>query len=357
MSSPTSRPPIAPSDWAPHATRARPGMERPSAPAESDSLCSPYAPNRTGEHAGAQRPSSANDLQPPLPGLAQTGPTDAAIDKPGADAGRKDVVDLERLEESIRWLERQEAAVRLPRVAPLPLVAGLTPPDTPRYSRGHAGMARRKSLEPEFMPPPPAAPRRRYLRASLGLVAAAIAAGVVGYYVARADWWPSANPWPAMQVAASSALRTVALVARKDDPDALPASEASDRARAIAQLAKPPERSAMAMVPAGELEAQIVGKAPRALDPEEIKLLVKQGEQFAAAGDLVGARAVLQRAAQAGDASAAVALGATYDPVVLAQIGAVGFSADIEQARRWYQTAERLGAAEATRRLKILANR
>src|SRR4029450_4565675 len=103
----------------------------------------------------------------------------------------------------------------------------------------------------------------------------------------------------AMQVSASSALRTVALVARKDDPDALPASEASDRARAIAQLAKPPERSAIGVVAGGGVSAHIVGRPAPALDPEEIKLLVKQGEQFAAAGDLVGARAVLQRAAQA----------------------------------------------------------
>jgi TPR repeat protein len=42
---------------------------------------------------------------------------------------------------------------------------------------------------------------------------------------------------------------------------------------------------------------------------------------------------------------------------MLAQIGAVGFPADIEQARKWYQKAASLGAAEATRRLQVLANR
>ena len=45
--------------------------------------------------------------------------------------------------------------------------------------------------------------------------------------------------------------------------------------------------------------------AVRTLDPEEIKLLVKQGEQFAEAGDLAGARILFQRAAEAGDATAA----------------------------------------------------
>ena len=357
MSSPTSRPPIDPSDWAPRATRERPAMERPSAPAESDPLRSPHAPNRTREHAGAQRSSSAYDPPPPLPALAQTGATDATgVETPGGEASIKDV-DLERLEESLRWLQRQEAVMRLPRVARLPLVAGLTPPDTPRYRRADAAIPRPKSLEPEWMPPPPAAPERRYLRASLGFLGASIAAGAVGYYVARADWWPLANPSPAVHLAATSASKTVAsergpTVARQDDPDAL-------RASAIAQLTKLPERSARAMVPAGELETQIAAesKAPPALDPDKIKLLVQQGEQFAAAGDLVSARVVLQRAAQAGDASAALALGATYDPVMLAQIGAVGFPADIEQARNWYQKAASLGAAEATRRLQVLANR
>jgi TPR repeat protein len=34
-----------------------------------------------------------------------------------------------------------------------------------------------------------------------------------------------------------------------------------------------------------------------------------------------------------------------------------GLGADVEKARTWYQKAESLGSAEATRRLAILANR
>jgi hypothetical protein len=67
-------------------------------------------------------------------------------------------------------------------------------------------------------------------------------------------------------------------------------------------------------------------KASRVLDPEEIKLLMKQGEQLIAAGDVATARTVLQRAADAGDANAAMALGATYDPNVLARLGVVGWA-------------------------------
>ena len=51
---------------------------------------------------------------------------------------------------------------------------------------------------------------------------------------------------------------------------------------------------------------------------------MKQGEQFIAAGDVVTARTAFQRAAEAGDAKAAVALGAAYDPTVLAKLEVVG---------------------------------
>ena len=115
----------------------------------------------------------------------------------------------------------------------------------------------------------------------------------------------------------------------------------------------------MAMLQGGVSGAQAPssGKANRALDPEEIKLLTKQGEQFAAAGDLVTARILFQRAAEAGDATAAIALGATYDPDVLAKLGVVGMVADVEKARSWYRKAESFGSPEASRRLNALANR
>jgi TPR repeat protein len=111
-------------------------------------------------------------------------------------------------------------------------------------------------------------------------------------------------------------------------------------------------------------EAAPPSKPVRAADPpvrslgaEEIALLTKQGEQFVATGDFVTARLMFQRAAQAGDATAAMALAATYDPLMLAKLGAVGVRGDVEKARSWYQKAENLGAPEATRRLSLLANR
>jgi hypothetical protein len=92
-----------------------------------------------------------------------------------------------------------------------------------------------------------------------------------------------------------------------------------------------------------------------AMSAQEIDLLLNQGKQFIAVGDLVTARTVLQRAADAGVAPAALALAETYDPAVLAQQGVRGLNGDVAQARRWYTRAQALGSAEAARRLAAMA--
>ena len=66
---------------------------------------------------------------------------------------------------------------------------------------------------------------------------------------------------------------------------------------------------------------------------------------------------LFQRAAEAGDAAAATALSATYDPIVVAKLGVVGIHADVMKARFWYQKAVSLGSSDAKRRLDLLANR
>jgi len=95
----------------------------------------------------------------------------------------------------------------------------------------------------------------------------------------------------------------------------------------------------------------------RTLDAEQIRLLVEQGEKYISVGDVVAARTIFQRAAEAGDATAALALAATYDPIVLAKLGVMGMGADVEKARAWYQMAESYGSAEASQRLLVLNKR
>lgn len=91
------------------------------------------------------------------------------------------------------------------------------------------------------------------------------------------------------------------------------------------------------------------------LDQDEIGRLIKRGQQLLQTGDIAPARLMLQRAAMAGSAQAALTLGGTYDPDVLREIGVLGFAADPAKAREWYQRALELGAREASRRLERLA--
>jgi hypothetical protein len=95
----------------------------------------------------------------------------------------------------------------------------------------------------------------------------------------------------------------------------------------------------------------------RQLDPDEIAALIKRGDQLIASGDLAAARLVLQRAAEAEDARAALALAGTYDPIVLQTRAVHGFAPNIALARVWYERAEQFGSADAPRRLEMLASR
>jgi hypothetical protein len=90
-------------------------------------------------------------------------------------------------------------------------------------------------------------------------------------------------------------------------------------------------------------------------DREEVAALVSRGQTYLANGDVVSARLVFRRAAEAGDAQAALALGGTYDPLVLKSLGVIGVAADAAQARGWYQKAVELGSREAPQRIDQLA--
>ena len=93
------------------------------------------------------------------------------------------------------------------------------------------------------------------------------------------------------------------------------------------------------------------------LDHDEIASSIRRAEALIASGDLAAARLVLRRAAEAGDAHAALTLAETYDPVVLEKLGVHGFVPDIAMARSWYEKAKKFGAAEAPQRLEVLASK
>jgi TPR repeat protein len=92
-----------------------------------------------------------------------------------------------------------------------------------------------------------------------------------------------------------------------------------------------------------------------ALGAGDIAVLVKRGKDQLMDGDISSARLLLQRAAEAGNAEAALALGSTFDPLVIERLGAIGVQPDTAKARQWYQKAADLGSNLASGQLAKLA--
>jgi hypothetical protein len=90
------------------------------------------------------------------------------------------------------------------------------------------------------------------------------------------------------------------------------------------------------------------------LASDEIAMLLKRGKDAFSTGDLAAARLLLRRAAEAGSAEAALALGATFDPLIIRRLGAIGAAPDAAQARQWYQKAVALGSPTASQPLAQL---
>ncbi len=112
--------------------------------------------------------------------------------------------------------------------------------------------------------------------------------------------------------------------------------------------------SPASIAPVAPSPASITARTAPNLGREDIAMLIARGRKYIADGDVVSARLVFRRAAQSGDATAALALGGTYDPIVLKQQGVVSLAADPARARVWYQKAADLGAPEAMVRIEQL---
>jgi hypothetical protein len=97
--------------------------------------------------------------------------------------------------------------------------------------------------------------------------------------------------------------------------------------------------------------------ATQQIDAETLRRLTARGELLLDTGDIGAARLVLERAAEAGSAIAALRLGETYDPLYLQRMGAKVDAGDETKAQRWYEQAERLGSPRAAERLGELRKR
>lgn len=94
-------------------------------------------------------------------------------------------------------------------------------------------------------------------------------------------------------------------------------------------------------------------KPVETVPPELVAVLLKRGGQALGLGDITGARQLFQRAAEAGNAAAAVSLGKTYDPDYIAQ----GGKPEPASAITWYRKAVTLGDPRAADLIKRLEPR
>lgn len=142
----------------------------------------------------------------------------------------------------------------------------------------------------------------------------------------------------------------------KGNKVAVPEPVAREAAREVAAVT--PTAPVVAVAPAVREPVPVTREAApaRRIDPDELTALLKRAKSLLAIGDITSARLLLERAADAQEAEAALMLAGTYDPLVLGSQDLRSVTPDPAAARVWYEKASQLGSADAKRRLGQLQN-
>jgi hypothetical protein len=136
-----------------------------------------------------------------------------------------------------------------------------------------------------------------------------------------------------------------------------PIASGPDQTAALPPAATPPEP---ATGPTGAGQARNAAPAIAAGRPEMVApavsddRLVRRADALFRSGDVSGARLLLERSMEAGNARAAFLLAETFDPHVLASLGALGIRPDPAKARDLYARALALGVQQAGERMQAL---
>lgn len=248
--------------------------------------------------------------------------------------------------------------------------------------------ARRElALQPEKVPEPPQPDPSDQIKTVLRICGVAGAAAVVAWTLVSTLDAGSPRHEPTRT---SSTARPVAVAPAKPDSPPVALAARSDgnsagsngdevgqesRQEPRQELREEPRREAILGVPAALAASTVAAEAvsaialdpPKAertppgliirqMDRDELAFLVRRGESFINSGDVAAARLMLQRAAEAGDVHAALALASTFDPNTIQELGIQGLAADEAMARLWYERAAQFGSPEAPQRLQQLAN-
>jgi hypothetical protein len=178
---------------------------------------------------------------------------------------------------------------------------------------------------------------------------------------------PRPNPLPTMAVPGTTPMKDAAAVvatrAALPPLTAEPAALEPSAPTMVVPGTVPLKEAAPNAVAAEPTVSPPVVSSPGPALPEvggslsEAAVLLQRGDLLLAAGDVASARLFYERAANGGDAVAALRLGQTYDSLFLAQVGLTGVHGDIAMAVAWYRRAGDLGASEARDKLSSLESR
>jgi hypothetical protein len=183
-----------------------------------------------------------------------------------------------------------------------------------------------------------------------------------GLFSANAGGWVGLAPDLAMASAIpQTSLKDSArvMLASADTQDfpapSAPSREAIATAYQIALQAQGPVQ-APAPVAAAPAPPPLAKTPAKTLDADTLTGLMTRAKSLLRVGDIVAARLLLERAANAQDATAAFLLAQTYDPAVLGTSDTRRIAADATAARDWYEKAAEFGSTEARQRLAQLQN-
>jgi hypothetical protein len=169
---------------------------------------------------------------------------------------------------------------------------------------------------------------------------------------------PDTASRPAAPVQANIGARPVSIAAVPPTREEIAAAlrvarqESSRQAPPEIRAPEPAAAAPAAAAPPAAPAAPVVRK----MDPDELAALLKRARGLVETGDIAAGRLLLERAADAQEASAALLLAQTYDPAVLGTQDLRSIVPDPAMARSWYQKAAQYGSQDAQQRLAQMQN-
>ena len=159
----------------------------------------------------------------------------------------------------------------------------------------------------------------------------------------------------AAQAKLAEAMARLSEAAPREPEAAIPASaEAAPQAQPLAPPAAPAEPEPTPEPKAAAPVASAPPPPPPPLSETDLRRLADKAAQAMRDGDVYGARLILEKSVEGGDARALMTLAETYDPRALARMNAKSVKPDPARARALYAQALEKGVTGARARLDAL---